>query len=211
MEVLSINWPDMAARAAYLAAAAAAGVLDDSLDAEKAAEWPWLSGPTGIDGDGNDLTRAGVQSLLFRFVIDNPTAPAEALFRFAAAREIHDLWGDAWGTIPQHWRVAYEVFGLMAPQLHMRFGELAELDRLDDMIAATQGPPLASALTDVPVEDTILAPHPDPLATNPNMALVMQASGAAAVLAAEPTVETPQPAPADEPAQPADPADETAA
>lgn len=178
-EHLTINWPDMAARAAYMAAAAAAGVLDDP---EYANGWPWFGGPMGTDAEGEVLTQSRVQTMLFGFVLANPAAPAEALFRFAAARGLHHLEADAWPDLERHFRVAYEVFAHLAPILHKRFGELAAIEWAEEHYPSSDSPPLASALTDVPIEDTILAPHPDPLATNPNMVLVIQQSGAAAAI-----------------------------
>ena len=120
---------------------------------------------------------------IFVFVWENPGAPAEALFRKAAALGIHSLPADAWACadIPTGMRFAYEMFTAAVPLCAgMIDADIARLDRIE--MAANAGPVLASALS-LPVEETTLEMVPDPLETRAGYALTV----------IEPT---PEPAPA---------------
>lgn len=167
----------VAAGAAYTAHA-----LWSSADADDLLEaWTGAAPPA----DGESEQRFSAQ--LAEFVFANPHAPAEAVFRFAAAQGIHAFPAEAWAdrSLPFGHRAAYQIFGPVL--IAMR--DIIEDEKAAQSAAAllSDGPVLASALS-LPVEETTLEMVPDPLETRAGYALAV----------IEPTPEpTPEPPPAE--------------
>jgi hypothetical protein len=157
LEALKKNRDYLAAQMAYYSAANAVTLGE----ASGALNWPFLGedrpealGDTMFDYSG--------------FVRANPTAPAEALYRFGAGRQHHSKAGEKWTEADFVWRSAFTVFHRTLPI----FDELlsAEIAALEAAEAATTAAPTLAALS-LPAEDTILERFGTIFETSPNMAL----------------------------------------
>ncbi len=157
---LGEDYKNYTAKAAFYSACNAATLIDGD---RQSLDW-WCAGrPDGIDWSRNQAI-----AVFSDFVEASPGAPAEALWRHAAARGFHPLPADGWEALELPWRLGYEAFVATLPVLDRVVGEAYQRQ----VAAARAAMPSRPAASDVPIEDTILAPLPDPLATNPNMVLV---------------------------------------
>lgn len=161
IETLKTKGPTMAIVVAYHTAANVVAVLSGA-EADSLA-WPTV-GTASLAVD----KRASVQEVLAGFVRENPTAPAEALYRFANGRGFHSADVDNFASAELLYRAAYEVFFASL----LTFDDLvkAEIARLEVLAQAETIIP-AAALAEKP-EDTILEQLPDPLELTPGVALV---------------------------------------
>lgn len=158
-----------AALAAQMAFYSAANVVTltmatQSLTAGQTANgltWPFL-------GEERNAEIIDTMIAYAAFVRANPTAPPEALYRFAAGREFHAGAADGWTGIDFTWRAACTVFCRTLPI----YDELvaAEIAVREASAAAEKAAPAAAALS-LPAEDTILERFGTILETSPNMAL----------------------------------------
>lgn len=64
---------------------------------------PEVAGTDDFDGIG-PVKRSQALVMLAEFVVANPTAPAESLFRFAAGRGLHIYLADEWADVALPWR-----------------------------------------------------------------------------------------------------------
>jgi hypothetical protein len=174
--------PDLASNAAFHSAANLLSLFDHKA---QGLDWPSIGAP--LD-DRNFL-----RQMFADFVRANPTAPAEALFRFAHGRRIHSYPVDDYAQLETGYRLAYETFVVCLLAADGGIGR--EVAQLMTAQQAARGTVLAAALLEDP-EDTILEPLPDPLATDPHKALKV----------IEPPSVEPPAAPQQPPADGADPA-----
>lgn len=141
---------------AYYAAANAVAITD-----EKDGGLYWAA--LGANGENpHDLIVS-----LTRFVRYNPTAAAEALYRYAGGQGIHAGDPDGFEALSLKHRLAYGVFVAAVPVIDGLVA--AERGRLAAAVRASTGPVYAAALS-APIEDTILAPSISPLDLNPTFA-----------------------------------------
>lgn len=166
LEALKKNRDYLAAQMAYYSAANAVTLGE----ASGALNWPFL---------GEDRPDALGETMFdySSFVRSNPTAPAEALYRFGAGRQHHAMAGENWAEADFVWRSAFTVFHRTLPI----FDELisAEIAALEAAEAANADAPTLAALS-LPEEDTILERFGTILETSPNMTLQTVETEAAA-------------------------------
>lgn len=164
---LGEDFRNLAAKAAFYAAANAVAIVNSD---RQSLDW-WACGAPdhAADADGDALTRNQAVAAFAGFVEASPGAPAEALFRWAGARGFHKVDPTSWETLETEWHLAFGAFVVTLPVFDLLLG--TEFARLEAEAREAGPAPLAAALTEVPVEDTILRTAPDPLATNPNMVL----------------------------------------
>lgn len=124
----------------------------------------WYAGYQPPDGREPE----DVHFLLATFVRQNPTAPIEALYRYAQGQGVHDRPADEWHTASLWLRQGYETFARTVLQLDAAIA--AERAALLTKAVADRKPPLATAYM-VDPEDTILQQLPDPLEVRKDVAL----------------------------------------
>lgn len=156
---LSQRGREIAAGVAFHAAANAVSYLDPNL---QGVFWPKL---------GRDRVFPDEMVRIVDFVrAGGPHLPAEALYRYCGGQAIHDADADGFDDIDRPWRMAFSTFIATLPiQDKIIDGELL---RIRHALADAGGEVLASALTEVPVKDTLLRMVHDPLETRPGYVLV---------------------------------------
>lgn len=162
LESLKKSKDYLAAQMAYYSAANAVTLGE----ASGALAWPML-GADRRDDLGSIMTDYAA------FVRANPSAPAEALFRFGAGRTCHDEGHGNWRSIDFVWRIAFTVFHRMLPICDQLFAE--EIAALETAAWVDTSPRQAAALS-IAAEDTILETHGSIFEISPNMRLQVTSS-----------------------------------
>lgn len=129
MQVTDIVRKDRPLAVAFLGAAMAYNVLavNEGDPPSKRGDWALLK--TDGEDTGEDASFTPVADVLAPFVRQHPEAPAEALYRHAQGKGVHDGSPDGWNALPLPLRVAYSIF---AQLLRYADTELkAEQDRKD--------------------------------------------------------------------------------
>lgn len=135
------TWKNLSARTAFLAAAAAAETVEPDFEGR---HW-WCCGLPELAAvmlgevinGGEPMMRSQAIVLFTEFTLTNPTAPAESLFRFAAARGLHLWHSDDWLRLPLHCRIAFEVFHETLLVTERLFGATAQRMEVEDAAEAT--------------------------------------------------------------------------
>lgn len=139
--------------AAYHAAAKVAGAVMEKAKGINPALWPLVLATEFEAADDAPQAIIAAVGKLAPFVRANPDAPAEALYRHAAAEAVHDAPKDGFAAQPIHVRLAYETFRTTLIAVDRALA--AERDRL---------PKDHPKPRPVPIEDTIFDPEDPPLA-----------------------------------------------
>lgn len=163
LETLKKNKDFLAAQMAYYSAANAVTLGE----ASGALNWPFLGEDRSAALDDEEALGDAMVAYS-SFVRTNPTAPAEALFRFGAGREHHGRDGETWSEVEFVWRSAFTVFHRTLPI----FDDLiaAEIAALEAAEFRKRVAPTLAALS-LPEEDTILERFGTIFETSPNMRL----------------------------------------
>lgn len=123
--------------------------------------WAWPALGAGDADDNCTYALAG-------FVRANPTAPAEALWRWAHGQGIHSADVDGYHDADFAWWLAYRVFADVLLTVDEALRVRASIAAARAHLSA--GPVTPAAFLEDP-EDTIMAQHADPLALNRGFAL----------------------------------------
>lgn len=163
LETLKKNKDYLAAQMAYYSAANAVTLGE----ASGALNWPFLGEDRGFETLGEAMFDYS------EFVRGNPTAPAEALFRFGAGLEHHARDGATWSDVEFVWRSAFTVFHRTLPIFdELIADEIAALEAAE--FRKSMAPTLAAL--SLPEEDTILERFGTIFEISPNMRLQMTSS-----------------------------------
>lgn len=146
LESLKKSKDYLAAQMAYCSAANAVTLGE----ASGALAWPML-GADRREDLGSIMTDYAA------FVRANPSAPAEALFRFGAGRACHDEGHGNWRSIDFVWRIAFTVFHRMLPICDQLLAE--EIAALEIAAWVDSSPRQACTALSIAAEDTILETH----------------------------------------------------
>ena len=163
------DYLNLSAKAAFYSAANAVTIVNKD---RQSLDW-WACGApedAAISG-GGVWTRNRAIAAFATFVEASPGAPAEALYRWAGARGFHQEDPAGWEMLATEWRLAFGAFVATLPVFDALLA--AEVERQAAAVRAEGPAPLAAALTEVPIEDTILRGAPDPLETSRNMVAVL--------------------------------------
>jgi hypothetical protein len=153
---------DKALSAAWHAAANVVSLFEGQI--VNGLHWPLCGVPA------TDIDLEAAPQRFADFVRANALAPPESLFRWASGQQLHGADAADFEALPVAYRFAYDTF--VANLVAFDNALKREDERQAQAAQAAAGPIYAAALS-VPQDERYDALLPDPLATNPNMRLVM--------------------------------------